>query len=580
MAIHNVAAGGVGTYNHTLSAGVVDSVNFTDDPDVIEVISDGTAAIYVTIDGTTPTVGGANTYPLPAAPCSRKIKHGGTQAVRLISAGTPTYGVAVTSGDPGLSLVPSVESSHGLPSTIQVKTATYTALVGDLVLADATGGAFTVTLPAGAELGDLVIVKNDGSANDVAVAGEIDGDAGGASITPGFGHLYESDGADAWLIVGVMGMSADSSAALADHIADTTAAHAATAISFAPNGSIAATTVQAAIVEVRDEAQPVDSDLTAIAALTTTAYGRALLALADAAAGRTALGLGTAALSASGDFQPIDADLTSIAALTTTSFGRGLLALADAAALLSAAGAQASDAELTALAGLTSAANKLPYFTGSGAAALADLTAFARTLLDDADAATMRVTLGAHPLGLNFGAPAAITRWIIMAAAATATLIYPEGDLYLGPLWLPDGWELDGIGWEVAVLGSVGSLTRAALYKDDGTGKPGALVLDSGQVDSTTATVKTVTGLASGVLSSPGGLYWGGVVEQGGAGTRATLRYVSSSGSQPVVASAAFTTLIGKVWKITGVTGAPPATGTTANIDTAGYPRIGVRRSV
>jgi hypothetical protein len=42
-------------------------------------------------------------------------------------------------------------------------------------------------------------------------------------------------------------------------------------------------------------AQPVDSDLTAIAALTTTTFGRALLALADAAALRTAAGLGTAA---------------------------------------------------------------------------------------------------------------------------------------------------------------------------------------------------------------------------------------------------------------------------------------------
>ena len=47
--------------------------------------------------------------------------------------------------------------------------------------------------------------------------------------------------------------------------------------------------------------------------------------------------------------QPSDSDLTSIAAVSTAAFGRGLLALADQAALLSAAGAQAASGQLTAL---------------------------------------------------------------------------------------------------------------------------------------------------------------------------------------------------------------------------------------
>jgi hypothetical protein len=71
--------------------------------------------------------------------------------------------------------------------------------------------------------------------------------------------------------------------------------------------------------------------------------------------------------------------------------------------------AQSLDATLTALAGLSTVADRLPYATGADAFALATFTAFGRSLVDDADAAAGRTTLGLGTLATQAANNVSIT---------------------------------------------------------------------------------------------------------------------------------------------------------------------------
>lgn len=231
--------------------------------------------------------------------------------------------------------------------------------------------------------------------------------------------------------------------------------------------------VTSAVAALSSVYQPLDADLTSIAALATTSFGRGFLILADASAARTAIGsvIGTdveahdtdlttiAGLSPTNDdvlqrksgawanrtiaqlltdlglgalYQPLDSDLTAIAALSTTSTGRSLLAAADATAIRVIAGAvigtdvQAYDVELAAIAGLTSATDRLPYFTGSGTAALATFTSAGRALVDDADASAQRTTLGVA-IGTNVEAWDADLDAIAALTSAANKVAYATG---------------------------------------------------------------------------------------------------------------------------------------------------------
>ena len=105
------------------------------------------------------------------------------------------------------------------------------------------------------------------------------------------------------------------------------------------------------------------------------------------------------------NFQPLDAELTAIAGLATTDgniiVGNGSTWVAESGAtartslgLTIGTNVQAYDAGLQSISGLTTSANQMIYTTGSDTYATTSLTAAGRAILDDADAAAQRTTLG------------------------------------------------------------------------------------------------------------------------------------------------------------------------------------------
>jgi hypothetical protein len=156
-----------------------------------------------------------------------------------------------------------------------------------------------------------------------------------------------------------------------------------------------------------------------------TAAGKSMAEAADAAAQRTALGLGSIATQASGSVAITGGSITGIADLAVADGGTGASTASAARTnlgLVIGTDVQAYDAELAAIAGLTSAADRLPYFTGSGTAALATFTSAGRALVDDVDASAQLTTLGFSTFGKTIidDADGAAVRTTIGAAGSGA----------------------------------------------------------------------------------------------------------------------------------------------------------------
>ncbi|MEY9328236.1 hypothetical protein [Sinorhizobium fredii] len=191
---------------------------------------------------------------------------------------------------------------------------------------------------------------------------------------------------------------------------------------------------------------------------------------------------------------------------------------------------QAYDADLAAIAALTSAADKLPYATGAETWAMTTLTTFGRSLIDDADASTALSTLGVSTFVktiLDDATAGAVLTTLGISAFAQTLLDDADATTARATLGLVIGTNVQAYDAELAAIAAL-AVTDGNIIVGNGT----TWVAESG------ATARTSLGLGSIATQAASA-----VAITGGSITGITDLAVADGGTGASTASAARTNL-------------------------------------